>query len=169
MLKSLVISSDVDKELVERLSQFYNGLAEGDKAVVMLCTDGGDSDSRDAILMLLQLYSPITTLVGYYELCSAGFEIFFQFKGKRELADGCTGMYHRAYASISIDSAGKIKGEGAKFLMEELKGVAWDKALAMCKEIGVTTNEIKKITKGEDVYFTYEQMKTFLKNSTPPF
>ena len=169
MIKTLVLNGEVNDEMVEKTVVFYNGLAEGDEANVMLSSVGGYLDAKDAILSLLNLYSKVTMLTAYHRISSSAFLLFFNYQGKKALAENCTGMAHRASVEVSLDSRGVITSAEAKFSTDELKTVLWGKEFALYNKIGVPSGSLNLLSKGKSVYFTFEQMKTFLKNSTPPF
>lgn len=165
MVKTFTIAGDIDQELMHEFSEFYNGLAEGDKVFVFLSSDGGMSSYKEAILGMLEIYKNITCLVGYGCLSSAAFELFFDYTGERELTGTCCGMYHRATTSIVTDSSGKPKGTESLFSQKEIKRTHWAYALRMMASIDMSIPDIKKVEKGQDVYFTHEQMKSFLETS----
>ncbi len=165
MVKTFTIAGDIDQELMHEFSEFYNGLAEGDKVFVFLCSDGGMSSYKEAILGMMEIYKDITCLVGYGCLSSAAFELFFDYTGARELTGTCCGMYHRATTSIVTDSSGKPKGTESIFSQKEIKRTHWAYAQGLMAHIGIEYKDINKITSGADVYFTCEQMKYFLETS----
>ena len=165
MVKTFTINGDIDEELMHEFSEFYNGLVEGDKVFVFLCSDGGSSFAKEAILGILEIYKDITTLIGYGCLASAAFELMFEYTGNREMTATCCGMYHRAAGKIVLSSTGKPKAAEDVFAQKEINRTHWPSAMLLMEHVHMDKRDIKKISKGEDVYFTHEQMKSFLETS----
>lgn len=165
MTKTFTIAGDIDQELMHEMSEFYNELTPEDKVYVFLCSDGGSSYSKEAILNILEIYKDNTTLIGYGCLASAAFELFMDYTGERQLTSTCCGMYHRAKTTIALSSNGRARAEEDIFGQKEIKRVHWAYAEALMSRLEMKPADRKKIASGRDVYFTHEEMKNFLEIS----
>lgn len=161
MLKHCVIKGEINFEAVEVIAGFLNSLEPDEDARVYLCSDGGSTDARDVLLSMLNCYTQRLTLVAYCEICSAAFELFFLYEGRRELTFGTTGMYHRATRMIQMSSSGKPKNKEQDYLLADLKSHAATTAEHIYAITGMSKSDITKINQEHDVYFEFSEMMFF--------
>ena len=151
-------------DAVSSITEFLNDLEPDEQARIYICSEGGTTDARDVLLSMLNFHKEQITLVGYCELCSAAFELFFMFYGDCELVFGTTGMYHRATRQIRMSSSGRPKDKEQEYLLADLKTHAATTAEHIYELTKMHKSAISRINQDQDVYFEYEEMVYFLDN-----
>jgi ATP-dependent protease ClpP protease subunit len=135
---------------------------------IYLNSPGGDVNSMIAIIDLINECQDAIELIGYGNLSSAAFNIFFAAKCKKQLLPYTDGMAHLPSSSLRVDARGKVIGDD--YMLAGLKSVKDLKNLffKLFKELSFTPEELKLINDGKDVYFTHKQMLELLYGKRKP-
>lgn len=154
-MKYFLFDGGIENEDVASLIDFLNQ-NDGD-VKVGLCSGGGSSGTARFLLDILNQNRHRITLCAVVGVYSAAFEIFYKFKGKKELTFGAKGMYHYGTIEVRISDAVKpAKGEdrcdfrNMKIYRKERDSFA---KMFMNKE------ELKDFKRNEDIYFDFVRMK----------
>lgn len=159
------ITGEVNNDSFEKLVKAYNELKEKEDLEIYLNSEGGYTDYAEAIIDIINTHREVTSMVGYGELLSAGFDIFFRSLCEKSLLRGTLGMAHlsRVETSITIKS-GKTQDE------HEAGYKKWSKKdkierLLFYEKLGMTQSELLKIKSGKEVYFDFDRLAELLKHT----
>lgn len=160
MVKTINIDGEIEKEVFDKLVEFYNDLGDS-YARIYLSSHGGATSTGEVIVDLVNENAEKTTLIGYDNLFSCGFSIFFMSKCNKYLLNDCVGMYHQSIVPIDMNEFWKPKATDVakKKYMTEFMRVSTEQ---VCFSVGMSDEEIGKIRDGEDVYFYPDRMREFL-------
>lgn len=156
------INEDITKETVDKITQAINELQPNDKLFIYFSSEGGDVNSAEAIIHMINNNADIIEVVGYGELLSCGFDIFFKVICYKMLLPNTVGMCHQSNVKININESTKPYEERGVADKAWLK-LQKDQTIKFCNSLGMTDKEITAIKKGKDVYFQYKRMQDFLK------
>ena len=155
-MKHHSIIGRIEAESYNSLINFLNESQDEHKSI-LINSGGGEVNYCYAIIYALNNVYHEIELVACAGVYSAAFEIFYKFKGKKVILDGCIGMTHRQLLLISLtdnmqtafredDCRKKTSKENSQIIIDEYSKFFTKKELANYK-------------KGNDVYFTYNRMK----------
>lgn len=156
------ICESVTKETVDKIAKSINELKQGEKLFIYFSSDGGDVSSAEAIIHIINNNMDLIEIVGYGELLSCAFDIFFKTKCYKILLPNCVGMCHQSSVTININESTKPyeeRGQADKTWMKLQK----EQTIKFCNSLNMTSKEISAIKRGKDVYFQYKRMQEFLK------
>jgi hypothetical protein len=159
----LNINENIGKESFDKIVSAYNTLKEGESLEVYLCTGGGEIAELEAIVHFLSTNDRVS-LVGYGELCSAGFDIFFRSTCTKKLLPGTMGMAHFTGVIVNFLDEKRPRKVDDKAYMEWTRKSKLD-CISLYTKLGFTKKELEQIKKGNDVWFQYDRMLSFLKNA----
>lgn len=161
MKKYQLFEGEINAEIVSAMLSFVNE-NDGD-LVIGFESIGGPNQYMRMVLMCLNENSSRITLCAVHAICSSAFELFHLFKGKRQMALGCIGMYHFSTSDVTYGVDGKpINGQGV-VQMETLK--EYRKFQKWFSEGIMNEDELKKFNMGEDVWFGPSRMTQIFKNA----
>lgn len=125
--------------------------------VIGMNSNGGATGVGRFLTHVLNRNKDRITLINVNRVSSAAFEVFYAFQGKKILLYNVSGMMHRGYVDVSIDSAGKGVYHHD---VDDINKVKYEAAgeLEMATLI-MTPAELKKFKKGDDIYFGFDRMK----------
>lgn len=160
----LNLRESVSDEMFNKIISAYNSLKDEEKLEIYLNTEGGDMEAAEVIIDFVNQHRDRTILIANGTIFSAGFYIFFRSNCERRIVTGTTGMCHLIRVSIEYGEHDKpyykIDKVNKDWLLAQRQ---WTDRL--CKKLGVTKEEIKKIDKGKEVYFNYKRLNELLENA----
>jgi len=162
-MKYFFIEDIMNYELLHKFVAFANA-SENEPWTILLNSDGGRESVELVILNAINTHKHSVTVVGMY-LMSAAFDLFYHAKCKRQLTNGCMGMYHMAYNELQINVNGRPSYTSGEAMMKRNKETGHAKALDFATEF-MTPLELKKFKKGDDVYFTFKRLKEIFPDVT---
>jgi hypothetical protein len=112
----------------------------------------------------MNIYKDFIVLVGTGVLYSSGFHIFERFDGEKRILNYTTGMLHQ----IQLSRLRMNPGTGFdEFTRSEINMYKKDflKAYEFYKKKGLDKKKLLSFKKGEDVFFSTDELKTFFKLS----
>lgn len=157
----LNINEVICKETVDKISTALNNLKPNEKLFLYFSSEGGETYSAEAIIHIINNNIDLIELVGYGDLMSAGFDIFFKSNCYRILLPNSLGMFHQTTVNIDINesaNASDRRGQADKTWMKLQK----EQTIKFCESLKMTDKEISEIKKGRDVYFQHNRMLDFL-------
>lgn len=167
-------NEEINEESTQRFLNFVNGIpplmeAENGKIIkepltLYLNSVGGFYDLSNVIVDVLNNYEGEVRLVGYGQLASCAFDLFFNTNVKRELMLGVYGMYHMASANITINEHGKPHSSADSNTVERMKVINIERTKSLMKKLKMTAKEQNIVLKGNDLYLTNERMNELLSN-----
>jgi ATP-dependent protease ClpP protease subunit len=160
----LLLSGEINEDLFTKLIDFYNSLGE-EKAEIYLNSIGGARDYVEPMVDVINENKEHTVVIGFGQLMSSAFDIFFLINSRKIILDGTIGMTH--LSSICLSQDVKLVKDFKIETAEYLKDLEYDNAVKfkLYKSIGLTKTELNRIKKGEDVYFQYDRLSDLLKNN----
>jgi len=158
----LKINEYISEGTLDKFIQSYNELDNKDILTVFFQSRGGCIDSAEAILELIKMYSKITILIGYGELCSCAFDLFFKATCKKTLIKGCIGMCHQSSVKVDINENGHLHGHEARALQNQIISFFKKQTDYIGNIVGLTDAEKSKIKKGIDLWIQPERMEELL-------
>lgn len=156
------INEEINKTVVDKISNSINQLKPAEKLFIYLCTEGGDTEAAEAIIHIINNNADIIEMVAYGKIFSAGFNIFFRSLCHKIILHSTVGMCHYSYIPININENGGPIDKAGKIDKIWLKSQR-QHTIDFCKNIGMTDKEVAEVRKGGDVYFLFNRMQDFLK------
>src|SRR5688572_14057354 len=145
------LSGIVDNEMFTTLVKSFNDLKVNDNLHVYLTTEGGDADTAEAIIDLINKNKDYIGITFYGEIFSAGMHIFLKSQCQRYLLPDTRGMYHFSYQKLQIAEGGNGLDIYDRFCIQEMKD-SKSRTIEYLKSTPLTEKEITGIKKGRDVY-----------------
>lgn len=157
------IIGEINNETMVKLIASFNEAAKLKTNVhIYLNSEGGDVESMECILHLINNSKRTTILTAYGKIYSASFFIFFRAECKRNLLPGTMGMCHYIRTSIQIDERNKAYYSEDKAYQSWIKDQnVWTNEL--CIKLGFTKTEMSRLKKREEIYFQYSRLLDFMK------
>jgi len=159
----IALRGDLSWKDFEVIAEGIRSLEKEEYLNIYLFSNGGSISVSMAILHLINENKDIVHLWGG-SLNSAGFDLFFKAKCSRKLLPFVDGMYHQTKISVEINEDGKP----TYFVGEH--NVKWIKSfhketLRVATVLGFTPQEIKRLKKGDELYFMEDRIKEFFSRS----
>lgn len=128
---------------------------------VYINSEGGDAESMEALIHIINEHFSLITLIAYGSIQSAAFIVFFKVVCKRIILPGTQGMFHYARISIEVGSKtdGYYKCDKANQEWIDFENKQYYK---FCKKLGFTAKELNDLKKTEEVYFTTARLNELL-------
>lgn len=157
------LNGEVNNKMFNSLLEALNYcIRENDALRIYLNSFGGNLADMEAIISLINEGKDFIELVGYGELMSAAFIIFFSAECEKSLLPNTVGMMHYPYTYVDIDARGKHKPNPSNSFnfssLQEIKASIH----RFIKTVEFSDTEVKLITNGGDAYFTHKRMKELL-------
>lgn len=158
-MKYHFFEGEIDQENTNKLIDFINQNQE-DEMTIYINSGGGSNFFTYAIINLLNQHKEKIKIIVSGCIYSNAFYIFFNFKGKRELLDEATGMFHYSGRDYRLTENGKIEYKSDVFNLNEFKKKEkiTDK---FCADLGFNDKEMRKLRANNDVYFSKKDWKNF--------
>lgn len=153
-----IFNGKIDQESVIKLLEAVSKSGKDPMVIFFRCSSGGEVSVGQILTGVLNDHKEGIILVASEHICSAGFEVFKNFRGKRYLVYGTQGMTHFTRMDLTTMSNGghayQTEGESNKRTLE-----IWKRSdLRMCVDLKFTDVEKDLFTSGEDVYFDMDRL-----------
>lgn len=156
----IALNGDLSWEYFELIADGIRSLEKEEYINIYIFSNGGSISVSMAILHLINKNRDKVHLYGG-SLNSAGFDLFFKAKCSRTLLPFVDGMYHQTKIIIEINEDGRptyFIGEHNKKWIQSFHA----ETLRVANTLGFTPAEIKKLKKGDELYFMEDRLKDFL-------
>lgn len=161
----LYLTDEIDKSWTDRLIDFIDKIPDKEIGTVYIRSPGGSKYETDIIVSILNSNAGKIKLIGNNHLYSGGFEIFFSFKGERELMKNIIGMYHQGSTPIEVQYNNKPTFYSGANHVKHNKKVLLKETMRFAKSLGFTKRETKRLKRGDDVCFSEKRMNEMLNES----
>lgn len=161
MEKYISLEGEINTELFDKFLKDFNRIDED--IVIYLNSRGGYISTQEAIVDLINRNKNRITIIGYCELYSSAFDIFFKSKCKKILIPNTTGMVHLGSIDIQINENGRPLSIGDKFQLRQLKSTKIE-SLNYYRDLGLNNTEVSKVARNMDVYLDYKRLVELLNN-----
>lgn len=159
----LKLTGDINEEMLDKVIEAYNDLPEDGILYIYLRSRGGDFLFMQPILNIINLKANNTRLIGFCELGSCAFELFFRAACKKYLLNGCIGMYHQSTFPIETNERNKPHDAEDKIRYDYMENFARNNTMSLCDDLHFTKYEIERIDEGVDYWFSVDRMNEFMK------
>jgi ATP-dependent protease ClpP protease subunit len=133
---------------------------EPSKIIVYFSSQGGDVGCAEKIIDYMNIYREFIVLVGTGVLYSSGFHVFERFEGEKRILNYTTGMLHQIQLSRLRMNPGTGFDEFTRSEIEMYKK-DFQRAYEYYKEKGLSKKKLTSFKKGEDVFFSTDELKEF--------
>lgn len=153
-MKYLLFDGELNTENISKGLDFIQD-HEGDLKI-SLTSDGGNTTDTLFFLDALNYNAERITLVANWLIQSAAFELFYRFKGKKQIIESTTGMFHYVGVTTRIDPRMKASSPQGKIFLESL--VREKKGIEEFAASFMNEKELSLFLAGEDVLFNFPRM-----------
>lgn len=144
----------------DMLTKFFEAVNSSDEIIsIYLCSTGGHVSVMECMLHIINSDPKRFNIVGYSELSSCGFEFYLKATCKKEILNGTIGMFHQSTSDITLNDKLKPAYYFDKAVSDRKKNIFWPSLMDFMAKCEFTIKEIKKIKRGDDVYFQYDRFK----------
>jgi hypothetical protein len=155
-----LFNGEINEENLADLISFSNSIQE--PFTLYFASSGGIEDLIPVYLDYFETEGNRIRLVGYSQIYSAAFEIFFRARClERIILPSTIGMYHQCSISLVVNESGKVSGE-EEAKLDNVKDCSNKATRSFLKYLEFTESERKRILANETLYFNYKRMIKFL-------
>lgn len=153
------LNDDITEESIYPIVEAINDSNLQTKFVVGITSEGGSSYSGRFLLNVLNNPSNVKriTLVCIDKCYSIAFDVFYKFKGKKQIMLGSRGMLHYDSMPLQMCHDGLLKQDPELQCGLEQLQVLRHETLTIVNTF-LNKKEIEDLTKGTDVFFSYSRM-----------
>lgn len=155
-MQIILLRGRVDEKMVDDLIEALT-FEDNDKTIYF-CSTGGVSQSARLIVDIINNHPSNITLVGYADLQSSGFDIFYYVTKPKRILPGCIGMVHMTRVDIEIDEKARPYYPEDKARVDYMKTFHFNESQAMVNSLGLSSKDLKKFMAGEPIYLQPEKM-----------
>lgn len=162
----LKVSERISEETVDKFVSFLNqrqNIAQNSKSIIYFQSRGGLCSCVDVIQDLLSRHKDDVTLIGYGQLCSCAFDLFFLAACDTQLLPGTTGMMHQSSIEVEMNESFNPNYTEDKAKKRFMVGYMATQTLSIINYLDFNKKERDGIKKGNDVWFSQERMQEFYK------
>ena len=145
------INGDTAKPLIEFIREHPGDLMIGIDSI------GGSAHVAKFLTAILNENSDRITLAAVCGVYSSAFEMFYRFRGKRIMTDGCRGMYHYGAIGCNISENGKpFRGEDK--CVKKNVVIEGEFTESIAKDV-MNKKEFRRFKNNGDIYFSFNRMR----------
>lgn len=164
MNRIINLTGDIDNEMFENFVQEVNHSEE--TPTIFLNSLGGDPTIVPAFRKIIEYHK--IPIVAFGRIYSAALDLVLFTNTKREVLDDSTVMLHRAVVyGTDVTSSGQTVVD--KKLVKIWKEFTYNEYSLIKSFFDLTDRDINKIKKGEEYYFSSEELRKAIKNSEKYF
>lgn len=164
----LVLNERIENGTVVKIAEFLSRLPVESTHIehfIYLQSRGGECWQSEAIIHMLNKSGLGINLVGFGQLCSCAFDLFFKYNGPKMLTPGTVGMYHHTCIQVDIHENGIPDYTEDKARVKYITGYGKQESDRTMKRLKFTAKEIKRVRSGKDLWFQPNRMEQLLKTA----
>lgn len=168
-MKTIVFDNELKHQSV---SDLIHQLQQAcDQSGIVQCyfsSNGGENPAAMVLMDFLGLHADQIELIGYGFLFSNGFDVLFNYPGRKRVLPQTVGMVHHNWQNFSsVNLLPKPDDKGTLFVAE--LNQMNQQSLEMYRPF-LTKAELKKFKQGYDVYLGYDRMSNLFNtiHAAPP-
>lgn len=160
-MKRLIISSSLNSDVVQEISDFLQGCKLEEEKVIYLRSPGGETYTVEILRSFLE-NTPNVHLVGFDQISSSALFLMLTVKCKKAIVDGTFSCYHLPYvtqAELNFDMTPRLD-----IPLEVCKdwGISVNKAIEIMDN-NMSSKQISESKEFKDVWIRHKQLKNILK------
>lgn len=153
-------NTDFNQDTLDKFIDFVN--SSGDSPIdVYINSNGGSTWCSQVMLDIIESSPEKFTLTAYGQLGSSAFSLFFKASCERKILPTCIGVYHQAKMRIDVNFSSKPYGKDDEAFVNALRE-DFDNDLVFVKSLKFSEHELSRYLEGQDVFFQYDRLKSFL-------
>lgn len=159
------INNESAREFIEKINSVNNEAVQ-----IIITSTGGDWFAAIAMLQAVtfkintgELKAENIFVVACGAVESAALTLWAECPGKKGVIPGTIGMWHQTAVHLRMQKSGSVN-EGDGMWVSWFKGRGHEGDIEWANKIGLSSKEIKRFNKGEDVYLDYDRLLTLAKN-----
>lgn len=160
----IALRGDLSWKDFDLIAESIRSLEKEEYLNIYIYSYGGSISVSMAILHLINQNKDVVHLLGG-SLNSAGFDLFFKAKCSKELLPYVDGMYHQTKISIDINEDNKPTYFVGIHNKKWIKSFH-EETIRVATVLGFTQSEIKRLKKGDEIFFMEDRMKEFITRSS---
>lgn len=167
-MKNVVLKGDFDEKFIDTVlnqsNEFYydsvNKLRQP-HVTIFISSGGGSGAASEILISLINSEPERFRVIAVDHIQSAAFRFFFEVECDKCILRDCIGMYHISRQEMEMGFNSQPYFQVDKFLLKNYPDFM-KRDLEWCDRLGMTAAQIEEIAKGNNVYFTPEQMQEFI-------
>lgn len=168
VMKNVVLKGDFDEKFIDLVlshsNEFYYDFANKLRqphVTIFISSGGGVSAAAQILVSLINAEPERFRVIAVDHIQSAAFRFFFEVECDKCILKDCIGMYHMSRQEMDMGFDGQPFFQLDKFLLKNYPDFMKED-LQWCESIGMNAQEIEQIAKGDNVYFSPEQLRNFI-------
>ena len=160
----ILLNRGIDEEALAEFIDKVNSCEDKKNIKVYLSSCGGDCDVVPVIRNIIEKHQ--IELIAFSDVHSSALDLFLTTNTPRTVMDETVGLFHRTIIRATLDNNLKPLKEKKllKIWQKEIKVVS-----LVVEFLGITDKQLKKVSKGKDLYFNDEELREALKKSEKYF
>lgn len=168
VMKNVVLKGDFDEKFIDMVTSHsnefyydsYNNLRQP-YITIFISSGGGSGAASEILISLINSEPERFRVIAVDHIQSAAFRFFFEVECDKCILRDCIGMYHISRQEMEMGFNSQPYFQVDKFLLKNYPEYM-KRDLEWCDQLGMTAEHIEQIAKGNNVYFTPEQMQGFI-------
>ena len=157
------LEGTIESDMFDIFLEWYNTIEDkGERVVIMLDSSGGLNTYGERILYLIDTLQDVH-LVAAGMLGSYAFELFVRAKTPNKVVlETCMGMYHLT----KIQPQTLVNGEYSQYgeADADWSDFRFNRQIELIDSLPIPRKKKKKMLKGKDVFFSYEELVKIANN-----
>lgn len=168
VMKNVVLKGNFDENFIDTVlnqsNEFYYDFSNKLRqphVTIFISSGGGASAAAQILVSLINAEPERFRVIAVEHIQSAAFRFFFDVECDKCILKDCIGMYHMSRQEMDIGFDGQPFFQLDKFLLKNYPDFMKED-LQWCDRLGMTAAQIEEIAKGNNVYFTPDQLRNFI-------
>ena len=157
----IYLNKHFDDECVEEFINKVNSSENYQDITVYLSSYGGEVSVTPILRDIIQKYQ--MNLIACSEIYSSALDLFLTTNTPRSVLDDSLGMYHKTFMDIKVSTEFKPQELNKSLVSIWKTEPECDKLVRQFLDL--STKQLKRFNKGEDIYLNHKQLRKALKNS----
>ncbi len=157
----LNINEPISNESFNKLVNTINTLREYEQVTIYLNSEGGDVESMESMIDLINQHHEKIDLIATGKIYSAAFILFFRTACRKRILNGTMGMAHYIRCGIQINEEKQPYYEHDKAISDWME-VQNQWTLAFYKALKFTRAELNIIKASKEAYFSTARLNELL-------
>lgn len=159
--RTIIFDGNINSENFDKFIKSFED-KEADSYDIYFTSPGGEYWVGEAFIDYLEKRKDKINLIGFKDISSTAFEIFFKLSCNKKLLQGTMATIH--FPTIDIGTRESKKDNKTWYVKQGEMMKSYEKSwLNFYKSLGISEKYIKLIKKGEDVVLNTKELRKLLK------